>query len=129
MMLNEAMFAGYGGWVLKPAGYLSTSGAEEARSAIPPKTLDLSIEFIAGQDIPLPHDHESTKTFKPFVKVEIHVERHQGHTDAAPGGTRAKDGEYKRRTKVSRTQNPDFHKETIAFHGVPGVVPELSFVR
>jgi hypothetical protein len=49
MMLNEAMFAGYGGWVLKPAGYRSASPAELQLQAATQGVLDLSIEIFAGQ--------------------------------------------------------------------------------
>ena len=122
MMLNEAMFAGYGGWVLKPEGYRSLSKAVEQQHAATQGLLDFSIEFFAGQDIPLPPEHESTKTFKPLVKFEIH-----------PGEGKDRNGEkeveYKKRTKASKTQDPDFRREVLAFDKMPGIVPEFSFAR
>ena len=155
MMLNEAMFAGYQGWVLKPPGYRSASKAEQQNGAATQGTLDLSIEFFAGQvsfckrdlqesglirkqDIPLPIEHEESKPLKPLVKLELHVEppvefqmEHQGrhHAVPAPGSGMNKDGEYKLRTKTSKTQHPDFKREVLAFRKVTNVVPELSFVR
>jgi len=70
MMLNEAMFAGYGGWVLKPEGYRSGSAPVHQKAASEHFTLDLSIEFSAGQSIPLPEGKEA-EDFKPYVKCEL----------------------------------------------------------
>ncbi|KAG4217822.1 hypothetical protein PC116_g33698, partial [Phytophthora cactorum] len=71
-----------------------------------------------------------------YVKIELHTEpphdEHLSVTGTAPGSTstRAKEGEYKARTKTQRGIHPDFKSETLAVaKGVSGVVPELSFVR
>lgn len=104
MMLNEAMFAGSNGYVLKPEGMYSASdtpasrfrnGAEcshkpklgyrgvkspagETASQPPPclrRTLNLQVEVLAAQGIPTPHkDDLAGKNFHPYVKVELHVE-------------------------------------------------------
>ncbi|KAF2847567.1 phospholipase-like protein C [Plenodomus tracheiphilus IPT5] len=132
MMQNEAMFAGTAGWVLKPPGYRSDSeaGATTQKTAIPHHTLDLSIEFLAGQDIPLPPEEDDPKDFKPYVKVELHVEKYEEREgEPIPGNGRSQKGEFKVKTKTYRTTNPDFGGEVVSFKGVGGVSEELTFVR
>ncbi|RII07493.1 hypothetical protein CUC08_Gglean008462 [Alternaria sp. MG1] len=130
MMQNEAMFAGTGGWVLKPEGYRSTSQEATQKTAIPHHDLDLSIEFLAGQDIPLPPGEDDPKDLKPYVKVELHVESHEErNAEPVPGNGRSQKGEYKQKTKTTRTTDPDFGGEVVKFAGVPGVTEELTFVR
>ncbi|KAI1141750.1 PLC-like phosphodiesterase [Hypoxylon sp. FL0543] len=152
MMLNEGMFAGTGGYVLKPEGYrgrkpvvVESEDGKEKVAPVPPaetilhQTLDLSITVMAAQDIPLPDDDDKASGFKPYVKVELHTEPpHEEHLSATrtpsnmtgKSSTRAKEGEYKARTKTQRGVDPDFKSETLAVaKGIPGVVPELAFVR
>ncbi|KAI2610345.1 PLC-like phosphodiesterase [Hypoxylon fragiforme] len=159
MMLNEGLFAGTGGYVLKPEGYRGRKpvtiiseesgegeGKEEQAAPIPApemirhQTLDLRITVFAAQDLPMPEEDDKESGFKPYVKVELHTEPpHDAHlsvtgthvTAAAGGnGTRAKEGEYKARTKTQRGINPDFKAEALdVAKGITGVVPELTFVR
>ncbi|OAL07179.1 PLC-like phosphodiesterase [Phaeosphaeriaceae sp. SRC1lsM3a] len=130
MMQNEAMFAGTAGWVLKPEGYRSSSKEATQKTAVVHHNLDLSIEFLAGQDIPLPPEEDDPKDFKPYVKVELHVEKHEErNNERIPGDGRSQKGEYKKKTKTQRTTNPDFGREIIKFDGVHGVTDELTFVR
>ncbi|OTB10076.1 hypothetical protein K445DRAFT_323382 [Daldinia sp. EC12] len=147
MMLNEGMFAGTGGYVLKPEGYrgrkpVVVDNNEKKVAPLPAsetilhQTLDLSITVYAAQNLPMPEDDDKESGFKPYVKIELHTEpphdEHLSVTGTAPGSTstRAKEGEYKARTKTQRGIHPDFKSETLAVaKGVSGVVPELSFVR
>ncbi|KAF1912229.1 PLC-like phosphodiesterase [Ampelomyces quisqualis] len=130
MMQNEAMFAGTAGWVLKPEGYRSSSQEATQKTAVVHHNLDLSIEFLAGQDIPLPPEEDDPKDLKPYVKVELHVERHEErNNERLPGDGRSNKGEYKQKTKTQRTTNPDFGREIVKFQGVHGVTEELTFVR
>ncbi len=137
MMLNQGMFVGGGGWVLKPEGYRGESGRltgelsrESQADAVAHKTLTLSIEILAGQDIPLPLKDHKPDRFRPYVKCELHVEKPEERSGAPiEGGGKSKDGEHKRRTKTSRGVEPDFGGEKIDFVRIPGVVAELSFVR
>lgn len=130
MMLNEAMFAGQRGWVLKPPGYRSGSSAKSQQSAATHSNLTLAIEFLAGQDIPLPPEEDESNAFKPYVKCELHVERQEERQgDPIPGGGKSQSGKFKGRTKTRKTRNPDFGRETILFEGISKVSPELSFVR
>lgn len=152
--LNEGMFAGSGGYILKPAGYRCAkpgSGEDEKQQHVVHRTLDLEIKVLAAQNLPLPPD-TTAKSFNPYVKVELHVEeggeRHghfpeDGHdcddpkTAALRQGSKSsldedgdKEGEYKARTKTAKaTRDPDYKGELLEFKAIPGVVEELSFVR
>lgn len=138
MMLNEGMFAGEGGWVLKPKGYRSINqqrgkaaiSHESQGHAIAHKTLDLVIEVYAGQAIPLPIGDESVKGFHPYVKCELHVEKPEERTGAPiEKRGKSKDGEHKRRTKKKQGIEPDFGGEWLEWVGIPYVVEQLSFLR
>lgn len=137
MMLNQGMFAGSGGWVLKPKGYRSESpggltnvSSESQADAIAYKTLSLSVEIFAGQNIPLPPDERKPEKFRPYVSCVLHVESPQERSGApVEGGGKNKDGKLKHRTKTSRGIEPDFGGEKLGFTKVPGVVEALSFVR
>ncbi|KAI0376453.1 PLC-like phosphodiesterase [Hypomontagnella monticulosa] len=152
MMLNEGMFAGTGGYVLKPEGYrgrkpIVVESADDAKaggekkvapvpatSTILHQNLDLSITVLAAQNLPMPEADDKESGFKPYVKIELHTEPpHDAHlsvTGTSASSTRAKEGEYKARTKTQRGVDPDYKGETLAVaKGVPGVVPELAFVR
>ncbi|KAK3333157.1 PLC-like phosphodiesterase [Cercophora scortea] len=164
MMLNEGMFAGTGGYVLKPAGYryeitktqtpLSAAPTTSptptpATSAHPPPsqsspsppppqatavhhyTMDLTLEILAAQSLPLPPGDTNPNSFHPYLKVEVHVEEpgERHGTDPVPAGGKEKSGEYKARTKSHKGCDPDFKRQELKLKGIPGVVPELSFVR
>lgn len=130
MMLNEGMFAGTPGWVLKPGGYRSASPGKTPKEAVTRHTLDLSIEFFAGQNIPLPPEEDDPKDFKPYVKVELHVEKpEEREGEPIPGGGKSTKGDVKLKTKSHRTPDPDFGREILNFKGVTGVTEELTFIR
>lgn len=129
-MQNEAMFSGTAGWVLKPEGYRSTSPETTQKTAIVHHDLDLSIELFAGQNIPLPPEEDDPKDFKPYVKVELHVEKHEERNgERVPGDGKGSKGDYKKKTKTQRGVNPDFGREIVKWEGVHGVTEELTFVR
>ncbi|KAI9657204.1 MAG: hypothetical protein M1829_006950 [Trizodia sp. TS-e1964] len=133
MMLNEGMFAGEGGWVLKPQGYRSVGSTNTSpqAEAIVHKVLDLTISVIAGQELPLPLGDKNPKSFHPYVKCELHVELPEERTGHPPegGGSKVQGGGYKRRTKTRKGVDPDFEEEQLTFAAIPGVVEQLSFVR
>ncbi|KAI9798889.1 MAG: hypothetical protein M1833_004392 [Piccolia ochrophora] len=132
MMLNEGMFAGEGGWVLKPEGYRGNDDSQSGgqAKAIAHKTLNLTIEIFAAQDIPLPVGDQKSDGFRPYIKCELHVEKPEERTgEPIEGGGKTKDGEYKRKTATRKGVDPDFKGETMKFTGIPGVVEELSFLR
>lgn len=124
VMLNEGMFAGSGGWALKPPMYQSSS------STYPHEGTDhsssLSIEVLAGQDLEPPADVASTD-FKPYLKCELHVEIPGNWEEITPG--KEKDGEFKRKIKPSKGNTPDFKGQIMKFDKLPSIVPELGFVR
>ena len=129
-MLNDAMFAGSGGWILKPAEYRSGSKPVQRRDVSEQGTLNLEIEFYAGQDIPPPPEEKPGKTLKPYVKCELHLEKRVERAgETVPGGGKIRNDELKRHTKTSKTFDPDFGREKVAFSGVRDVIPELTFVR
>jgi hypothetical protein len=98
--------------------------------------MDLTIQVLAAQFLPLPRGDANPSSFRPYVKVEVHVEqpgeRHGAPADpaaAVPAGGKEKEGEYKAKTKSMRGCDPDFKGQELRLAGIPGVVPELSFVR
>ncbi|ETS73248.1 hypothetical protein PFICI_14853 [Pestalotiopsis fici W106-1] len=144
MMINEGMFAGTGGYVLKPEGYrgkkpLATSDEKPApitsgeiitapsQSQISGKTCDLHITVLAAQNLPLPEDDHNPAKLRPYLKVELHTEPH--HTLQLHQSGKAKEGEYKAKTKTMKGIDPDYKGEVLEFKQVPGVTPELAFVR
>lgn len=137
MMLNQGMFSDSGGWVLKPQGYRGSTmkkqrelSNESQADAILHKTLSLTLEIIAGQDIPLPRGDKRHRGFHPYVKCELHVEKPEERSGApieAEG--KSKEGEFKMRTKASKGIEPNFGGEKIQFLEILGVVEELSFLR
>ncbi|KAI0438176.1 PLC-like phosphodiesterase [Xylaria telfairii] len=146
MMLNEGMFAGTGGYVLKPNGYrgkktmvsgtaraVSMPTAPGTAAATTPVilryTLGLKITIYAAQNLPLPRKDDKISGFKPYVKVELHTEPAKAAPSAKHEESRAKEGEYKARTRTQKGVNPEFKGEVLAFERVGGVVPELTFVR
>lgn len=136
-MLNEGMFAGSGGWILKPSGYrgecsngTAVVSDKSQADAIAHKTLSLKIKIYAGQSLPLPIGDHKPDGFHPYVKCELHVEKPEERSGAPiEGGGKIKEGEYKQKTKPSRGIDPDFCGEEMDFLDIPGVVEELSFVR
>lgn len=159
MMLNEGMFAGEEGYVLKPDGFRSSILSEQTQPVR--KRLDLTIELIAAQNLPkLPEkEHFSVREYKPYVKFQLHVDTHgppgwQGKTDrdaaTATRSSRYADEEpprsagdekdederrLKRRSKTSKTitfgnvNANDYEGTQMIWTGVPDVVEELSFLR
>ncbi|KAG9231575.1 PLC-like phosphodiesterase [Amylocarpus encephaloides] len=129
MMLNEGMFAGEHGWVLKPPGYRSDSS-----EPVTFKTLNLDITVYAGQHIPLPSG-QPARGLHPYIKCELHIEKPEDSIspDDKPKTreSRAKEGDYKEKTPCGKGDHPDFGKDgcPLQFHGIPQVVEELSFVR
>lgn len=77
MMLNEGMFSGTDGYVLKPDGYRSTDTLSSSREEpdIPKLVVKrLSIQILAAQDIPLAGSSDDPNNFQPYVKVELHTD-------------------------------------------------------
>ncbi|KAK4691034.1 hypothetical protein P7C71_g5884, partial [Lecanoromycetidae sp. Uapishka_2] len=138
MMLNEAMFAGSDGYVLKPNGYLGKNlsssapgiSTESQADALKHKTLTLSIEILAAQDIPLPLGDTRESGFHPYVKCELHVEE-PAERSGAPieGNGKSKDGRFLWKSRSMKGTDVDFGGEKVDFRDITGVVEELSFLR
>ncbi|EHK15788.1 putative phospholipase C [Trichoderma virens Gv29-8] len=130
MMLNEGMFTGTGGYVLKPEGYRpKLTAAEDAATpiTITRKSVTLAFTFLAAQNIPLPAGEKSAKGFKPYIKVELHVEGSKNSHAESDGHVH--ESEYKVRTKTHKGRDLDLGAEKLEFKNVPGLVEELTFVR
>lgn len=142
MMLNEAMFAQSGGYALKPAGYRHNSLFKTQSGVTRNSDCScISIEFFAGQGIPTP-DGTDLKDFRPYVKVELHVESpSMEEVRKNPDAAQIKDGGWKQSTKTARIfdkpendkserrSDPDFAREILTFNGLPPFVAGLSFIR
>ena len=138
MMLNEGMFTGSSGYVLKPTGYLGKPAPsalpqlsmESQAGAVAHRTLNLSIEILAAQSIPLPLGDTRPSAFHPYVKCELHVETPAERTgEPIESGGKAKEGEYKWKSRTMKGAEVDFGAERVDFCEIPGVVEELSFIR
>lgn len=146
MMLNEGMFAGQEGWVLKPEGYrsapLDSDQDKQPHAAVKKWKLDLKIEIISGQDIPIPSEKDMSQRtkIKPYVKIYLHTDTHgpPGKSPAVPPATTRtggypeddKDDEmFKFRSKTQKSDSPNFDGETAAWSGIPDVIEQLSFIR
>lgn len=139
MMLNEGMFAGTGGWVLKPEGYRCAEASGSADNSSPNKgRLNLELKLLAAQRIPLPADKDISQAskIKPYVKAQLHPTHgvpSQGKSAATQASSdcveEADDSIYKRRSLTHRTDCPDLGREMLSWHNVSDVVEELSFLR
>ncbi|KAI3548352.1 hypothetical protein CSPX01_03148 [Colletotrichum filicis] len=135
MILNEGMFAGSDGYVLKPHGYrrdpTGESDDEDVGSNIESKKLNrVAVTVLAAQNLPLLNPHDDPTKFIPYVKVGLHTE-----PDALSAMVREDvDGEqvtqigYSGQTSKSTGTSPDFGGEVIEFLNVEGVVPQLAFL-
>lgn len=142
VMMNEAMFRGTGGWVLKPEGYRKNDGKV---GEIKRRDFDLSVKVLAAQglvpDGKAPDVSRSSSrlafpsvlliALQAYVKCELHVASPDEQCGGQiPKGGQNKGGEWKRKTASQRSHDPDFSSdEAMDFLGVSGAVPELSFVR
>ncbi|PNS18160.1 1-phosphatidylinositol 4,5-bisphosphate phosphodiesterase 1 [Sphaceloma murrayae] len=119
MMLNHALFAGTGGYVLKPPGYRGATSVQRG-------TIDLTIEVFAGSNLGPPK-----KKLKAYVKCELHVEEEDERKAAGlPKDGEEKEGEYKAKTSTAKEgRDPDFKGQKLEFKGVQHTTEDLSFVR
>lgn len=145
MMLNHAMFAGTGGWVLKPKGYRESSYSEPASPLHSThakfdvyRIFDFTLDVLAGQQIPITSLGKdfSVSSFRPYVKCQLHISTSdlQRVDDDDSSSSSSVDKEDKKskpkqRTKTSRSRSPDFGGERLEFRQMSKVIPELSFVR
>ncbi len=105
--------------------------------------MELSIKILAAQYLTLPKGDKPT-SFRPYIVVQVHAEKpgeRHGTVPSTPSPAAAavavdprdKKGEYQRETEARAGCNPDFYGsaggEELRFKAVPGVAPELAFVR
>jgi len=154
MMLNEGMFAGEEGYVLKPDGFRSSNTSSQAHPIR--QRLTLMIRLVAAQNLPVPLDKSPSHAqhMKPYVKFILHVDTHgppgQGKVDHSDNRVHM-DSKYdklkpstylpvddeddeddqrlKRRCKTGKTCTTDFEGGDMIWTDIPDVVEQLSFVR
>ncbi|KGO69944.1 C2 membrane targeting protein [Penicillium italicum] len=129
MMLNHGMFVGSHGWRLKPSGYRSSPNSPT--DVIKRRSLTLSIEIYAAQDLSLPEGDHSERGFNPYVNCQLHVEEPQGDftPDQDDASSDTEKSSYRRCTKSSSGRNPNFKGQKLEFPTVTGIIEELSFLR
>ncbi|KAK6499098.1 hypothetical protein TWF481_011668 [Arthrobotrys musiformis] len=110
---NEAMFAGTGGFVLKPDSHLSNLATPRLPTDLQ-KNVHLKITVLAAQSLPLPKGDTDPKGFQPYVKVVIHLSQTL---------------KQKHKTKHGKGVNLRWEKKNVLDFDVKGVLPELTFVR
>lgn len=140
MILNEGMFAGSDGYILKPTGYrcdkdlsrIQGSDVQETMDTeIPSKKLDrVAVTVLAAQSLPLLDRHDDPAKFIPYVKVGFHTEPDAlaAMVSENTSGEQARQVGYGGQTRKGRGTSPDFGSEVIEFLNVEGVVPELAFM-
>ncbi|KAM5436924.1 hypothetical protein McanMca71_002042 [Microsporum canis] len=151
MMLNKGMFAGSGGWVLKPPEYRGSTGCSSSTSSSRQdqvatavnegcrkgvqvsmsvrRRVTLSIEIYAGQNIMAGDGKSNPKSFHPYVACHLHVERPKDSIHATSKDYDSSDPNYKCQTKSCSGADPDFGGQILQFPSAPGILEELSFVR
>ncbi|QPC71275.1 hypothetical protein HYE68_002027 [Fusarium pseudograminearum] len=131
MILNEGMFMGSDGYILKPKGYCHDGLSNDDDVSIPSKTLErLAITIVAAQNLPLLKSTDDPAKFIPYVKIGFHTEPNafSAMTDEDQSPEKMKQVGYSGQTCKSKGTSPSFNEETIEFLNVQGVVPELSFL-
>ncbi|KAG7290515.1 hypothetical protein NEMBOFW57_000517 [Staphylotrichum longicolle] len=113
MMLNEGMFAGTSGFVLKPEAV-----------AVKHYTMDLTIQVLAAQSLPLPPGDDSPRASAPTSRSRCTSSSPRSASPVRlPADGKEKEGEYKAKTKSLKGCDPDFKGQELRFEGIPGVVP------
>ncbi|KAL4732106.1 hypothetical protein ACLX1H_001114 [Fusarium chlamydosporum] len=137
MILNEGMFMGSDGYVLKPEGYRHAANSSPGSSdndddiSIPSKSLErLAITVVAAQNLPLLNSADNSAKFIPYVKIGFHTERDAflAMTNENASPEQVKQVGYSGETSKSKGTNPNFNEDTIEFLNIDGVVPELAFL-
>lgn len=126
MMLNEGMFSGEQGWVLKPEGYRET---DLDTPKISRQTLDMTIKLLAGQDLPVPEGERHSKKFRPYVKIALHVGQPEEISKAVTEKDKGDSASFKRKSNTLAGIEPDFEGEALQFAGIQNVIEDLAFVR
>ncbi|RMZ76169.1 hypothetical protein DV738_g5101, partial [Chaetothyriales sp. CBS 135597] len=146
MMLNEGMFAGSQGWILKPEGHRpkdQLGPAAGGEIAAKKQLVDLKIQLLCAQDLPLPQERDDSykAKIKPYVQIQLHVDTYgpPGQGKSIRRSSRedtdlyadeeVEDTTYQRRSKTVRTDSPDFDGEVLSWSGIADTASELSFVR
>jgi len=129
MMINEGMFAGTGGYVLKPPSYRGDTMRQQPQT----HTMDLHIEVFAGQNLALPADKQHESDFHPWVKSSLHVETLEGKFGNSTSKM-AQQPKLKVHTVHGQGRNPSFSSRAgqgavLTYRNVTVDEEQLCFVR
>ena len=126
-MINDAMFADSGGWILKPSSMRDSKEMHRGLNTYQTLDLSLKIELIASIDMSTlskKEDKIEDKSSNLYVKCYLHTTSCMGH-DA----TLSSKHKQKLKTKTVKGVYPSFDYEKILFAKVKCVILEMSFLR
>lgn len=126
-MINEAMFADSGGWILKPSPMRDCKEIHRDSNMYQALDLSLEIKFIASIDISMlstKGDRKEHRNNSLYVKCYLHTTTCEGHYASL-----SKNHKQKLKTKTVKGAYPSFDYEKIQFAKVKNVILELSFLR
>ena len=138
IMLNEGMFAGSGGYMLKPASYRSTSFGQQQQYTHPqPQNMDVTIEVFAAQNLSLPRGKQHEHDFRPYIRSSLHVGVLNSSTSASSPTSPSKATQppmLKARTTSGSGRNASFASHPgqgalLSFRDVLVDEEELCFLR
>lgn len=134
IMLNEAMFSGTPGYVLKPHKYRggTEQGQETSNSAS--GFMDIQLEVFAGQQLTLPPGKLNERDFEPYIRCSLHVETPGAKSKSKPTHETTQQPKLKAHTTSGRGRNPSFgsrpgHGAKLSFKDVYVDEQELCFLR
>ena len=111
---------------MKPESHCKTLANDDSQlPQIKRRRLNLTIRVLAAQGI----DLDARSTPNAFVKCELHVESSAEKVGKLLPEGKNKSGEWKQRTPLRHSREPDFAGHMIRFEDIEDVVPELSFIR
>ena len=125
-MLNEAMFSGSGGMVLKPSLLITDKNVYQKQHSNKISMFSLKIHIYSGYGL-FPVDWLNSvedDKINTYVKCILHITKESTELSGLPLVCKEK-----RRTKTRRGTSPDYEKETLLFSSIRCIVPELSFLR
>lgn len=140
MMLNEGMFAGSDGYILKPQGYRRDEHAapktrfkeyDDLEPSFGKRTLDrVAITVLAAQNLPLTNGNKENGKVVSHVEVGLHTQSSplSAMVDENVEGQQVEQFGFSGKTAAAQGTSPVFDGELIEFTDVQDVVPELAFV-
>ena len=126
-MINEAMFADSGGWILKPPIMRDCMEMHRGLNMRHALNLSLKVELIASMNMSMlskNDDKIEDNDTNFYVKCYLHTTSCQGHNGAV-----SKNHKQKLKTKTIKGANPSFGNEKLLFTEFNNITLEMSFLR